>query len=220
MPFVWYVGTSSYREITTQDWDEVGIIGPTYQWGADNGYAVDQSWFTPEQLGYLTVDPEFQVDKTGPRPDVPAPEDSVTRPYKLDPAIYKILSDTQAALANIDASKTSAAASATASAASATAASNSATKAKTSETNAKTSETNAKTSETNAKISEDNAFNSSALAVLAASQAGRIFGTGSPEGVKDAPIGTIYVDTETGAFYAKQTIEGNKSGWYAFISAP
>lgn len=120
MPRVWYVGPYPYREITTADWDRVGQFGPHFQWSADNGWSIDQTQFTQGQLRYLDEDPEFLSGQEGLRPDTPAPEDSVIRPYKVDATILKLVQDafkalalTETALTNIDQSKASAAQSAT-----------------------------------------------------------------------------------------------------------
>jgi len=43
-----------------------------------------------------------------------------------------------------------------------------------------------------------------------------IVGTGSPEGVQTAPVGTSYFDSSANAFYYKQTGSGN-TGWVALI---
>lgn len=120
MARVWYVGLYPYREITPQDWDNVGLFGPHFQWSADNGWSVDQEEFRPAHLTYLAGDPEFLLDQTGVRPDTPLPPDDVTRPYKADASILKLVDDAfdalnaaQAALTTIEASKTAAATSAT-----------------------------------------------------------------------------------------------------------
>lgn len=119
MARVWYVGLYPYREITPQDWDDVGLFGPHFQWSADNGWSVDQEAFRPAHLTYLAGDPEFLLDQTGVRPDTPTPQDDVTRPYKADASILKLVDDAfdalnaaQAALTTIDQSKTAAATSA------------------------------------------------------------------------------------------------------------
>ncbi len=43
-----------------------------------------------------------------------------------------------------------------------------------------------------------------------------IVGTGSPEGVKTAPVGTSYFDSATNSFYYKKTGAGN-TGWVALL---
>lgn len=181
MPRVWYVGDYPYREITSQDWDKLGVFGPFFQWSADNGWSVDQDLFYPEHLAYLELDPEFILNKTGPRPDAPVPPDDVTRPYRLDPLVLKILDDATAALASINITLGKAETSEANAKASENKAKTSETNAKTSETNAKTSETKAKTSETNSKTSETNAATSAtnAAGVAAASQTSAVASSGS-----------------------------------------
>lgn len=98
MARVWYVGTYPYREITPQDWDKLGLFGPHYQWSADNGWSVDQAQFRPELLAALELDPEFQLNKEGARPDAPLPPDDVTRPWKADAAILQLVDDAFEAL--------------------------------------------------------------------------------------------------------------------------
>lgn len=98
MARVWYVGTYPYREITPQDWDKLGLFGPHYQWSADNGWSVDESLFRPELLAALKNDPEFQLGKTGVRPDTPLPPDDVTRPWKADAEILALVDDAFEAL--------------------------------------------------------------------------------------------------------------------------
>lgn len=98
MARVWYVGTYPYREITPNDWDRIGLFGPHYQWSADNGWSVDQDEFRPELLAVLSLDPEFMLNQTGVRPDTPTPPDDVTRPYKIDASILKLVDDAFEAL--------------------------------------------------------------------------------------------------------------------------
>jgi len=43
-----------------------------------------------------------------------------------------------------------------------------------------------------------------------------VVGTGSPEGVVTAPVGTSYFDSSANAFYYKRTGAGN-TGWVALI---
>lgn len=185
MARVWYVGTYPYREITPQDWDKVGLFGPHYQWSADNGWSVDESLFRPELLAYLANDPEFQLGKTGVRPDTPLPPDDVTRPWKVDPEILALVDDAfealslaEDALEDISDSLASANAAATkagtyrneaqgfrneaetfktAAGTSASSASSSAATATTKAGEASVSAAAAGASETNAGISEDNA---------------------------------------------------------------
>lgn len=120
MARVWYVGTYPYREITPQDWDELGVFGPHFQWSADNGWSVDQDNFRPAHLAYLAEDPEFLLNQEGVRPDTPMPPDDVTRPYKADASILKLVDDAfealdlaESALEDIQTSVTSASNSAT-----------------------------------------------------------------------------------------------------------
>lgn len=120
MARVWYVGTYSYREITPKDWDRIGLFGPHYQWSADNGWSVDQDEFRQEHLTYLAGDPEFMLNQTGVRPDTPMPPDDVTRPYKADASILKLVDDAfealdlaESALEDIQGSVTAASTSAT-----------------------------------------------------------------------------------------------------------
>lgn len=98
MARVWYVGTYPYREITPQDWDKVGLFGPHFQWSSDNGWSVEQENFRPAHLTYLAGDPEFLLDQVGTRPDTPVPPDDVTRPYKADASILKLVDDAFEAL--------------------------------------------------------------------------------------------------------------------------
>lgn len=185
MARVWYVGTYPYREITPQDWDKAGLFGPHFQWSADNGWSVEQGNFRPAHLTYLAGDPEFLLDQEGPRPDAPVPPDDVTRPYKADASILKLVDDAfealdlaESALENIQTSVAAANTAATqsgtfrnqaqtfrneaetfktAAGTSASAASTSAATANTKAGEASGSAAAAKTSETNSKSSETKA---------------------------------------------------------------
>lgn len=69
MTSTYYVGFSTTRTITTNDWDDLELPGPTVSWGPGNGWSVNESAFTPDQIDWLETQPEFltgQID--GPRP--------------------------------------------------------------------------------------------------------------------------------------------------------
>lgn len=103
MARVWYVGTYPYREITPQDWDDLGVFGPHFQWSSNNGWSVDQDEFSPAHLAVLEDDHEFMLNQEGVRPDSPVPPDDVTRPHRLDPSILRLLDETNAALDDVNA---------------------------------------------------------------------------------------------------------------------
>lgn len=46
---------------------------------------------------------------------------------------------------------------------------------------------------------------------------GGIAGTGSPEGVETADVGTFYADISTNAIWVKETGSGN-TGWVLYVS--
>lgn len=55
------------------------------------------------------------------------------------------------------------------------------------------------------------------LAAAASGSSGGLAGSGSPEGVVTAPVGTTYYDTTSGSFYVKRTGTGN-TGWQVLIT--
>lgn len=81
MPNVWYIANGN-KIITDEQWAQAGVSGSTVTWGPANGWSVDQSLFSEDQLTILDADPDFLLGQIGYR-DLPEPPEGLSR---LDPS--------------------------------------------------------------------------------------------------------------------------------------
>lgn len=84
MAVVWYVGLATTRIIDSTEWTRVGAAGSTKTWDATNGWSINQSAFTSDQLTFLGALNEFTLNGAAdgtPRPGsavVAAPDSTMT----------------------------------------------------------------------------------------------------------------------------------------------
>ncbi|UVT31702.1 hypothetical protein SEA_PATOS_4 [Gordonia phage Patos] len=70
MANVWYIGDAQTREIT--------LGGQIFTWNVWNGWSINESAFTSQQLQELDADPGFLLGQTGPRANPPWSADPIT----------------------------------------------------------------------------------------------------------------------------------------------
>lgn len=92
MRYVKYVGLSHIRQITAQDWRQVGITADTVQWSARNGFAVPIDFFTDDQVKkVIEPDPGFVItgegEDTNEEEFVPQPQGHDMTPSQLDQTV-------------------------------------------------------------------------------------------------------------------------------------
>ena len=52
--YTWWIKNNGVREITAEEWEDVGITGPTTIWSPVNNWSVDENALTEEQINYLS----------------------------------------------------------------------------------------------------------------------------------------------------------------------
>ncbi len=67
MTYVWWIGNGSSKTITSEQWLEQGIVADQVTWSAANGWSIQDSIFSGDQLDILSEDLEFLLGQTGPR---------------------------------------------------------------------------------------------------------------------------------------------------------
>lgn len=68
MASVWYIGDSTKRIMSEQDWTKAGTEGDIFQWTLGNGWSIDRAVFTPAQIIVLAQDKGFWTNAPdGPR---------------------------------------------------------------------------------------------------------------------------------------------------------
>lgn len=67
MTNVWFIGSWGTRTITKEDWAGAGFVASTVTWSVDNGWSIDDTVFSSDQLLWLDADPGFLLGQTGPR---------------------------------------------------------------------------------------------------------------------------------------------------------
>lgn len=80
MRYVRYIGLAHERQITSLDWQRVGVVADTVVWNAFNGFAVPLDQFSDDQIrkaidedsGFvITGDEDFKPDLSARRPMTP-----------------------------------------------------------------------------------------------------------------------------------------------------
>ena len=76
MASVWYVGGAYERRMTEDDWERADAPGNEAVWNEDNGWSVQESEFTADQLDVLQISPDFRTNQPdGPRDGWPVNPD-------------------------------------------------------------------------------------------------------------------------------------------------
>ena len=69
MTSTYYVGNANARTIKAADWTALGLTGADVTWNAGNGWSINQSGLTVDQVAWLATQPEFLTGQPdGPRP--------------------------------------------------------------------------------------------------------------------------------------------------------
>lgn len=107
--FIKYIGPAHVRQITAQEWRQVGITADTVVWGGFNGWSVDASNFTDDQIR-KAIEPDSNFVIVGvdegdePQPvlndratptSVAAGDFDLTNPEDLDRALNTTTEDGQ-----------------------------------------------------------------------------------------------------------------------------
>jgi len=98
MPNVWWTGNGHSYTISAAQWAQAGITSGTTEWNADNGWSINESAFTSDQMTLLEQQGDFTFGNEGPR-ERPGPfsigdsKDSAYIYYKFIKDVYDELTE-------------------------------------------------------------------------------------------------------------------------------